>query len=85
MYVSFGKNGGDSMAVEYIQIEATFGVNAGMVWQALSKLGTATPIMIKKETTLTLDDVYGALGWLAREGKIVQIRDGDIIMFRLNE
>ncbi|MGQ9582582.1 MAG: winged helix-turn-helix domain-containing protein [Thermoplasmatota archaeon] len=73
------------MAEEIINIEATFGINAGKVWNALSKLGTATSLMIRNETKLTSDEVYGALGWLAREGKVSQIRDGKLTKFRLVE
>ncbi len=77
--------GGERTAEEIINIEATFGINAGKVWSALSKLGMATPLMIRNETKLSSDEVYGALGWLAREGKVSQIRDGRLTKFRLVE
>lgn len=73
----------EKMAEEVVNIETTFGVNAGKVWNALNKIGTATPRMIQNETKLTSDEVHGALGWLAREGKITQIRDGKLVKFRL--
>ena len=60
-------------------------MSAGKVWQALNKIGTATPLMIRNETKLSSEEVYGALGWLAREGKVVQLKDGKLIKFRLNE
>jgi hypothetical protein len=28
--------------------------------------------------------VYGALGWLAREGKLAQMKDGKLTKFKLN-
>ena len=85
MHISFGKNGGDTLVDKYIQNEATFGMNAGKVWQALSLLGEAGFVMLKDETELTLEEVHGALGWLAREGKIIQIDDGTALKFKLNE
>jgi hypothetical protein len=73
------------LAEENISVETTFGLNAGRVWQALSKLGTATPLMIRNETKLASEDVYGALGWLAREGKLSQMKDGKLVKFKIIE
>ena len=72
------------MAEDYIPPETSFGQNAGKVWQALNKLGTATPLMIRNETKLPTEDVYGGLGWLAREGKLSQMKDGKLLKFKLN-
>ena len=71
------------MVEELMNPEAIFGVNAGKVWQALNKLGTATPLMIRNETKLSSEEVHGALGWLAREGKLAQMRDGKLVKFKL--
>jgi len=71
------------MAEENIAPETSFGQNAGKVWQALNKLGTATPLMLRNETKLSTEEVYGALGWLAREGKLSQMRDGKLLKFKL--
>jgi hypothetical protein len=71
------------MAEEYIAPESNFGYNAGKVWQALNKLGTATPLMIRNETKLSSEEVFGALGWLAREGKLSQLKDGKLTKFKL--
>ena len=79
------KKGGECTPEENISTETTFGMSAGKVWQALNKIGTATPLMIRNETKLSSEEVYGALGWLAREGKVVQLKDGKLIKFRLNE
>lgn len=73
------------MPEEMIPIEVSFGVNAGKVWQALNKLGAATALMIKNDTKLPIDEVYGGLGWLAREGKIAQSKEGKLTKFRLVE
>ncbi len=45
------------------------GYTAGTVWMTLVK-GEQGVKAIKKETKLTDKEIYMALGWLAREGKI---------------
>jgi Winged helix-turn-helix domain (DUF2582) len=45
------------------------GLNAGLVWNALTD-GELNTKAIKKTTKLTEKDLAMALGWLAREGKI---------------
>lgn len=45
------------------------GENAGLVWHALSA-GTLEVKALKKATKLNEKEVYAAIGWLAREGKI---------------
>jgi hypothetical protein len=47
------------------------GTNAGLVWRALNKGGRMSIKDIKKETKIRKEkDVYMAVGWLAKEGKI---------------
>lgn len=46
------------------------GSNAGLVWAALAN-GELNVKTVKKTTKLTEKDLNLALGWLAREGKIV--------------
>lgn len=46
------------------------GINAGKVWTILDENGRQNVKEIKKVTKLTEKDLYAALGWLAREGKI---------------
>ena len=47
------------------------GTNAGLVWQALDKLGKMDTKALKKATKLRTDkELYAALGWLAKEGKL---------------
>ncbi len=49
-----------------------FGINAGSVWTVLSKTEGAKSLKeVKKLCKLTEKDMYAALGWLAREGKLV--------------
>lgn len=46
------------------------GINAGKVWSVLDEKGRQNVKEIKKATKLTDKDLYAALGWLAREGKV---------------
>lgn len=50
-------------------LKAKIGLNAGLVWKSLEKEQTNLKAL-KKATKLTDKDLYLALGWLAREGKI---------------
>lgn len=47
------------------------GTNAGLVWYALNEGGKMSVKAVKKATKIkTEKDVYAALGWLAKEGKL---------------
>ena len=46
------------------------GENAGLIWSALQG-GALTTAALKKATALDDKELYLALGWLAREGKLV--------------
>lgn len=48
----------------------TIGVNAGTVWVALNDATALGLKQLKKITKLKDKEIYAALGWLAREGKI---------------
>ncbi len=48
----------------------TIGTWAGLVWNALSEADVLGNKQIKKMTKLKDKELYAALGWLAREGKI---------------
>lgn len=60
----------------------TIGSNAGLVWNALDAKNGQTLKALKKETKLKEKELYAALGWLAREGKI-NIEDGEDIVVTL--
>lgn len=49
---------------------ATIGSYAGLVWQALNEADALGIKQIKKITKLKDKEVFAAIGWLAREGKI---------------
>ena len=46
------------------------GTNAGTVWEALNGAEALAVKQLKKNTKLKDKEVYAAIGWLAREGKI---------------
>lgn len=46
------------------------GVNAGVVWQYLSENNATSIKELRKCCKLKEKDLYAALGWLAREGKV---------------
>ena len=50
-------------------ITTKIGENAGLIWNALQG-GALTLKALKKVTKLKNDELYLALGWLAREGKV---------------
>ena len=50
-------------------ITTKIGENAGLIWNALQG-GALTLKALKKATKLKKDELYLALGWLAREGKV---------------
>jgi len=48
------------------------GTNAGLVWHALNDNGKLNIKDLKRLTRIKADkDLYAALGWLAKEGKVV--------------
>ena len=50
-------------------ITTKIGENAGLIWNALQD-GALTFKALKKATKLKNDELYLALGWLAREGNV---------------
>jgi hypothetical protein len=46
------------------------GTYAGAVWTALAEGGCNSLKTVKKATKLKEKEIYAALGWLAREGKV---------------
>ena len=56
------------------------GENAGLVWGALQN-GAQGLKALKKATKLKNDDLFLALGWLAREGKLTfTVEEADTIV-----
>lgn len=50
---------------------SNIGVNAGIIWETVDKTGSLHFDDIKKKTKLDSESIFMALGWLAREQKIV--------------
>lgn len=54
---------------------------AGSVWTALDHEGTLSIKQLKKVTKLKEKELYAAIGWLAREGKInITENEADVIV-----
>ena len=61
-------------------IKETIGSNAGLVWSALED-GAKSLKAVKKATKLKEADLNLALGWLAREGKVVFTEvEGEVVV-----
>jgi len=65
--------------------ESLFGFNAGVVWEALNQNGPSTIRNLVKTTSLSREEIYGALGWLGREDKLVMEKKGRAIVFSLRD
>jgi hypothetical protein len=65
--------------------ESLFGLNAGVVWEALNQNGASNLANLVKTTSLSREEVYGALGWLGRENKLVMEQKGRAMVFSLRE
>ena len=59
-----------------------FGSRAGKVWGALNEASkkSMNVVQLKKATKLKSEHVYGALGWLAREGKVEMQKNKFILL-----
>ena len=55
----------------YTNLTPKIGTDAGKVWNTLSKQGEVDVATITQTTQISEVDAYFALGWLARENKIV--------------
>lgn len=61
----------------------SIGLWAGMIWNALDAEGTLSVKKIKKATKLKDKEIFAALGWLSREGKINLAEDDADVMVSL--
>lgn len=55
---------------------ASIGETAGVVWRVLSENGPMTPAKLVTAVGEPRDTVMQALGWLAREDKLVFVEEG---------
>jgi hypothetical protein len=66
-------------------VESIFGSKAGMVWKALNQNGPSNPANLVKTTSLSREEIFGALGWLGRENKIIVEQKGRAMVFSLRD
>ena len=66
-------------------VDSIFGENAGVVWRFLNSNGPSNIDKIVRATKLSRELVFGALGWLGRENKIIIERKGRAMIFSLHE
>lgn len=59
------------------------GIDAGKVWSVLDESGEQSIKELRKASGLIYNDIYAALGWLAREGKIVLENKNDELYITL--
>lgn len=64
-------------------IEEIFGLRAGIVWNALNQNGPSSITDLVKATSLSREEISGALGWLGRENKISVEMRGKARVFSL--
>ena len=60
----------DSFELDSTNLTEEVGSAAGKVWKILNVWDEADLIILKKLSGFSEEEVYAALGWLAREGKI---------------
>ncbi|MCK5679183.1 winged helix-turn-helix domain-containing protein [bacterium] len=59
------------------------GVDAGRIWNELELHGELTTAVLKKSLGMAPFDLNVAIGWLAREDKVLLKRKGNTIKLRL--
>lgn len=59
------------------------GINAGKIWQYLESNGETKVVRVKRELKLSSEELYLALGWLAREGNIAFSKKGFFMWVKL--
>jgi hypothetical protein len=61
------------------------GNDAGCIWNVLHENGTKSVKELKKLTKLNEKEIYAAIGWLAREEKLLFEQDGSEIYLAVVE
>ncbi len=54
----------------------TIGEAAGKIWAFLDENGPSSPSKVSKETGIAKNDLQRAIGWLAKEDKLVFTMEG---------
>lgn len=63
------------MKVEVLDMETVIGDHAGRIWHYLAKKKAQTPASVTKALNMKSAEIDRAIGWLAREGKLVFHKD----------
>ncbi len=66
-------------------MEETIGKAAGDVWQHLKQNGPTSAAKLKTELKLSATLVERAIGWLAREGKLLESKKGKCAMYEVKD
>jgi Winged helix-turn-helix domain (DUF2582) len=66
-------------------MQEEIGITAGAIWQALDANGEMSLAALKKEVNGKAPIIDWAIGWLAREDKIVLTRQKRSYLIRLKE
>jgi hypothetical protein len=66
-------------------VESLFGSKAGIVWKALNQNGPSNLANLANTTSLSREEIFGALGWLGRENKIIVEQKGRAMVFSLRD
>ncbi|BES61760.1 conserved hypothetical protein [uncultured Dysgonomonas sp.] len=64
-------------------IKDFIGTNAGIIWQLLSDRGRLSIRELGEYTCLSSLNLGLAIGWLAREGNVTFIKNGEILFLEL--
>jgi len=59
------------------------GSDAGLIWKVLDAQGMKSVKELKKATKLVDKEIYAAIGWLAREEKLVFDQEDDDLYLSL--
>lgn len=66
-------------------MQQEIGATAGLIWDALTKKGELSLAQLKREVKAKAPVFDWAIGWLAREDKILIARDKRSLRFRLKQ
>lgn len=60
----------DTYRISETNLTPIIGTNAGVIWETLHRHGESDITILTKETGLHKNEIYEAIGWLAREDKL---------------
>ena len=66
-----------------MEVHTIYGKNAGIVWRTLNEKGQLGLRELSKHTSLSMLEVNGAIGWLARENKVRLVEKGAKTVYEL--